>query len=68
MESREALLEKLAALEKEFEEETTRLQETIEPAALEIERIEIRPRKADTSSPLVRLVWGDTIPISRETG
>lgn len=57
MESREALLEKLAALEKEFEAETARLQEAIDPAALEIEKTEIRSRKADMSSPVVRLVW-----------
>jgi hypothetical protein len=56
-ESLEALQQQLAALEAEFEEETAELQETYAPDALELEAVQIRPRKSDIAIGDLTLAW-----------
>jgi hypothetical protein len=53
----EALGEQLAALEAELDSEISRLSAELEPAAVPIERREVRPRKADLSVEEPSLVW-----------
>ncbi len=48
---------KLVDLESEFEDETTRLQDELDPASIEIEERPIRPRKSDITIGRVALVW-----------
>lgn len=56
-ESLEVLQEKLADLEKEFEEEVKEIEETIRADELELEPLDIRPRKSDIVVERVALVW-----------
>ena len=55
--SLEALQRKYAELEAEFQEEVGRLDATLRPEALAIERLPIRPRKADITVEQVVLAW-----------
>ncbi len=53
----EALNEKLAELEAEFDEALAELRDTADPGNLELEKIDVRPRKSDISVSLVALLW-----------
>jgi hypothetical protein len=48
---------KLAGLAEEFQEALAKVQEPVDPLLLEIEPIEIKPRKSDTDITRVALVW-----------
>jgi hypothetical protein len=56
-ESLEALQRKYAALDAMFREEVSRLDAALRPEALALERLPIRPRKADITVELVVLAW-----------
>ena len=49
--------EKLAALEKGFEEDAAATESKYDPAGLTLERLDIRPRKSDIGVQRVALVW-----------
>jgi hypothetical protein len=53
----ESLREKLEALEQTFEEDVERIEEALRPEALELEPIEIRPRKSDIDVTRPVLAW-----------
>jgi hypothetical protein len=53
----EALREKLANLDQEFQAETDRLRESLAPDNLPLESVEIRPKKSDIAVSRVALAW-----------
>lgn len=55
-ESLEALREKQEELSREFEDQTLEIQEAFEPDALELEAVDVRPRKTDIAAS-VSLLW-----------
>lgn len=55
--SAEAIQERLDALNREFELETSQLQAAADVDQIEVEEVSIAPRKADISVALVALVW-----------
>ena len=56
-ESLEVVKQRYADLSNEFEQETSRLQGEFDPAAATIERVQIKPRKADIDVTRMTLVW-----------
>jgi hypothetical protein len=46
-----------ADLEREFAEESTRLQSQFDPALVEVERISIKARKSDIDVTMLALLW-----------
>jgi hypothetical protein len=56
-ESREVLEQRLTDLQNELEQEVARLQGELDPQTAAIEKIEIRPRKADVEVTTLALVW-----------
>jgi hypothetical protein len=56
-ESADAIRADLAALEAEFADDAARLQAEHDPAALAIERLEVRPKKSAVSVTRVALAW-----------
>jgi hypothetical protein len=55
-ENLEALREQESVLNREFEEQTAEIQSSFDPASLELEAVEVRPRKTDIAAD-VGLVW-----------
>jgi hypothetical protein len=53
----QALTDSLEELEAEFQEEVRELRENLDPAALEIDELLVRPRKSDISVSRATLVW-----------
>lgn len=53
----EAIEEKIAALDAEFEQEAERVKREFRPDALELEELPVRPRKSDIAVEPVALVW-----------
>jgi hypothetical protein len=53
----EAQQEKLMELEREFEQEAEAVRDATDPAALELENVDVRPRKSDIAIDRVALVW-----------
>jgi len=51
------LQERLAALQNEFEQEAARIQGEYDPAAAQIEEVQVRPRKSDIMVNEIALVW-----------
>ncbi len=49
--------QRLVDLEREFEQETQAIRESSDPSSLEVENIDIRPRKSDIVVDRVALVW-----------
>jgi hypothetical protein len=49
--------QKLQELEREFEEELAAIRDAADPTALDVEKIDVRPRKSDITVGQVRLVW-----------
>ena len=59
--------EKMAALEEQFEKDAAKLEEAVDPTALALDEIPVRPRKADIEVERVSLVWipeGTRVPTS----
>jgi len=56
-ESVAAVQERLTALQQEFDQETARVQAGCDPATLEFDRLQIRPRKTDVTVSEVALAW-----------
>ncbi len=57
LEEVEVYRQQLAQLEEEFQETTTRLQDAFDTDGLELEEVQIRPRKADISVGIFGLAW-----------
>ena len=57
----EAMQEKLANLEAEFDEALEELKEEYAPEALELEELPLRPRKSDIAVETLALVWAPWI-------
>ena len=53
----EALREQLAALEAEFEQDTSQVAGMVDPRAEEFEQVEVKPKKTGITVKLVALVW-----------
>jgi hypothetical protein len=53
----EALQEKLAALEAEFKTETDQLQASMQVDSLQLEELQIKPKKSDITISQIALVW-----------
>ncbi|MDX1402532.1 MAG: hypothetical protein R3245_11470, partial [Kiloniellales bacterium] len=51
------LQEKLTALSKDFEDDSNKLRETFDPDVIEIEEIEVAPRKSDIAVEPLTLLW-----------
>ena len=56
-ESREALEQRLSEMQNELEQEVARLQGEFDPQTVELERIEVKPRKSDIDVTTVALAW-----------
>jgi hypothetical protein len=56
-ESVAAVQERLKALQQEFDQEAERVQDGCDPALLEFNRVQLRPRKTDVSVSEVALAW-----------
>ena len=56
-ESLEVLRQRQADLQNEFDQEASRLQGEFDPAAAAIDRVQVKPRKADIDVTLFGLVW-----------
>ena len=56
-ESLEAQQQRLTALQAELENETARLQGELDPAAATIETTSVKPRKSDTTTTAIGIVW-----------
>lgn len=56
-ESVEAVQERLEALQQEFDAEAARVQGACDPMALDLQRVQIRPRKSDVTVTAVALAW-----------
>ena len=55
--SLETVQQRLADLQAELEQEIARVQGELDPAAITLTRIEVKPRKTDTVISEVALVW-----------
>jgi hypothetical protein len=53
----EAQQKKLVEMETEFEAEVQAIRESADPTALELEELQIRPRKSDIAIDRIALVW-----------
>ena len=53
----EAQQEKLMEMEREFEHEAEAIREAADPSALELKKVDIRPRKSDIAIDRIALVW-----------
>lgn len=56
-ESVAAVQARMEALQQEFDQETARIQNACDPGALDITRIQLRPRKTDITVTAVALAW-----------
>jgi hypothetical protein len=56
-ESREVLEQRLQDLQNELESETSRLGSDFDPATVEIERVQVKPRKTDIEVKEIALAW-----------
>ena len=52
-----ALREQLAALEMELETETAQLESGLDPQSIQLERLPVKPRKADLAVDELAIVW-----------
>ena len=56
-ESREALEQRLQDLQNELEQELARVSAAFDPAAVDVERVSVKPRKSDVKVETLGLVW-----------